>query len=134
MRDDWYGHRDPETFEPVGDKDEWLDVDYALLSALQTLEDYTDQHGLLIWEVQDPKNRVEVAAHMKIDPFEAAKEIKTSGKNYKKKPGEYYVPKLTLLSKEWPTMEEFIEHQIEEARQEDADKVAEAELNYQQID
>ena len=92
MRDDWYGHRDWFTGEPEGDKDEWLDWDHALADAFQHIESFTDSHGLLIWERED--EAVVVEAVRQIDPFEAAKEITTSGKNYKPQPGEYFVPRL----------------------------------------
>lgn len=120
MRDDWYGHRDPFTGEKTGDKDAWLDWDYALLDAVQTLEDWTNQHGLLVWEVDDPKKRVIVEAKRKTDQFEAAKDRITGKKNYEARPGEIFVPNLVLDSEdgEWPTMEEYIDHLIEEEKDE----------------
>ena len=62
MADDWFGHRHPFTGEPFGDKDEWTDWDFVLVEAVQLIEDWTDQHGLLAWEVDDPKERVQVIA------------------------------------------------------------------------
>lgn len=101
MRDDWYGHRDPITFSPAGDKDEWLDWDHALVDALQTIEDYSDQYGLLAWELADP--HVEVDAVKKIHPFEAARDRQTQGsanKPYKPEPGEYFLPDVWTRNKD----------------------------------
>lgn len=113
MGDDWFGHRNVWTFEPEGDKDEWTEWDYLLSRAFQTVEDWTDSHGLLKYEVDDPKGRVYVEAVRKIDKFEEAKEAVTGGKNYKPKPGEYFIPRVEKRSEEWPTMQEFIENMAE---------------------
>lgn len=100
------------------DKDEWTDWDYLLAEALQVIEDWTDQHGLLTYEARAHEQRVIVEAHKKIDPFEAAKERKTKGtknKPYNPQPGEFFVPKLLLADPddEWPTREEYIRREIE---------------------
>jgi hypothetical protein len=92
LRDDWYGHRDPFTGEPRGDKDEWLDWDYALIDAAQTIEDYSDQYGLLQWELDDEDSVVD--AVKKIHPFEEARDLATRGENYKPAPGEYFLPEV----------------------------------------
>lgn len=92
MQDDWYGHRDIFTWAKTGDKDEWLQWDHLLASALQIIEDHTDDHGLLVWETEDPA--VVVDAVTKIDKFDRSKERKESGKNYKRPPGARFVPKL----------------------------------------
>lgn len=113
MGDEWYGHRDWFTGLPRGDKDEWVEWDWALIRAFQTVEDWTDSHGLLRYEVDDPKQRTYVEAVKKIDQFEAAKDRITSRKNYKPDPGEYFAPRLEKRSKEWPTLQEYIEHEIE---------------------
>ena len=94
MGDDWYGHRDPMTGLPFGDKDEWIDWDHALLFAFQTIEDFTDKgSGLLAWETDD--EYVEVNAIKKINKFQEAVDLKTKGsakKPYKPEPGEYFIP------------------------------------------
>lgn len=112
MRDDWYGHRDPFTWEEVGDKDEWLDWDYALIDAVQTIEDFTDDSGILVWEREDP-NAV-INAVKKIDRFKEAVEDRTSGKNYKAAPGEYFVPDIQPFGEdgELQTYSEWIEREI----------------------
>lgn len=95
MRDDWYGHRDPFTGNPVGDREEWLEWDFLLLDTLQIIEDSTDEYGLLAWEVAD--EAVEVDARKRIHKFRAAIDRATSGsanKPYKPQPGEYFVPQL----------------------------------------
>lgn len=119
MGDDWHGHRDPITKEPVGDKEEWIDWDYALIRALQTIEDFTNEHGLLVYEVDDPKERTYVDAKRKIDKFDKAREQLTSAKNYKAAPGEKFVPDIGLRPgvKEWPTLEEYIDHEIQKAKE-----------------
>lgn len=109
MGDDWFGHRNWLTHEPEGDRDEWISWDYALVHAQQLIEDYTDNHGNLVYEVQS--DRVTVEAVRKIDKFEEAKERITSRKNYKAQAGEYYIPRLDKRSKEWPTFEEWVVEQ-----------------------
>lgn len=114
MGDDWYGHRDLHTGEPEGDREEWIEWDYLLMRTLQLIEDYTNEHGLLRWEIDDPEGRVNVDAIKKIDKFREAQELKTGGKNYKPSPGEYFIPRLSKLTDEWPTLAEYIKAQVEE--------------------
>ena len=109
MRDHYYGFRDPITFEE-SEEPYWLDWDYALADALQTIEDHTNQHGILVWEAES--ERVEISAVKKIDKFEAAKTARTSGKKYKAAAGEYWVPKVDLRGGEWPTHEEWISEMV----------------------
>lgn len=94
MTDDWFGHRDPFTGVPTGDKDAYTSWDYSLLNAFQTIEDYTDQKsGMPIWELED--ERVVVNAKRKVNKFQRAIDEKTKGtekKPYKPIPGEYFVP------------------------------------------
>lgn len=92
MRDEHYGHRNWRTGEPEGDREEWLDIDFALVSAYQTVEYYTDQNGIREWHKKDPEERID--AIRKFDPFQAGVDRITGGKNYKKMPGEYYVPEI----------------------------------------
>lgn len=103
-------HRDPFTREPTGEP-EWTTWDYALVQALQLIEDFSDGNGLLIWERESEK--VQVEAVKKIDPFDAAKERTTGRSNYKRTPGEYFVPRVTLhhWAEEWPTFEEWVQAQ-----------------------
>lgn len=117
MSDPHFGHRDFYTGKPHEKSDGWTTWDYALINAYQTIQDWTDQHGNLVYEVSDPKERVIVSAVKKIDQFEAAKTSRTSGNNYKPSPGEYFIPKLDLKAgQDWPTLEEYIQHQIDEAQ------------------
>ena len=67
----------------------------------------------MTYEVDDPKGRTYVDAVRKIDQFEAAKDRITGGKNYKPQDGEYFIPRLKNRATEWPTMEEYIQHEIE---------------------
>jgi len=96
MGDDWYGHRDPLTFEKTGDKEEFTSWDWSLLNAFQTIEDYTDsQSGLPIWEMEG--DGVEVDAIRKVNKFKASIDNKTKGTErhpYKPKPGEYFIPEM----------------------------------------
>lgn len=119
MGDDWFGHRDPFTGEPEGDRDEWIDWDWLLSRALQTVEDWTNDHGLLRYEVDDHLRRVDVDAVKKIDRFEEAKARRTSGKNYKPADGEYFIPRLSKRSKEWPTLEEHIQYLVDQEKDDD---------------
>jgi hypothetical protein len=90
MNDPWYGHRDLTTGMPYGDRDGWLEWDYALVSAYQTIEDFTDNNGLLKWEMDD--DAVFVDAKRQIDKFEEAKQQTTGGTKYKARDGEYFIP------------------------------------------
>ncbi len=96
MGDDWFGHRDPLTGEPQGDKDEYLSWDWSLLNAFQTIEDYTDQKsGISQWLLDD--ERVTVDAIRKVNKFQRAIDERTKGtekKPYKPVPGEYFVPEI----------------------------------------
>lgn len=114
MSDPAYGFRDPINWEVVGEVT-WTDWDYALVHALQLIEDYTDANGIPVWEKESEKMVVE--AVKKIDRFEAAKSSATGGKNYKATPGEYFVPRLTKVywadKDYYPTFEEWIQDQME---------------------
>lgn len=96
MRDEWFGHRNPLTGAPMGDREEYTSWDFALLEALQTVEDFTDQKsGMPVWEIETPW--VDVNAVRKINKFQAAIDNATRGtekKPYKPRPGEYFVPEL----------------------------------------
>lgn len=96
MGDDWYGHRNPLTGQPQGDRDEYLSWDWSLLNAFQTIEDYTDQKsGLPSWELDD--DNVYVDADRKINKFQAAIDKKTKGtktKPYVPTPGEFFQPNM----------------------------------------
>lgn len=121
MGDDWFGHRDPFTGAPIGDRDEYTSWDYALQNAFQTIEDYTDdKSGLLIWEVED--ENAFVTANKKYNKFQAAVDKKTRGsknKPYQAEPGEYFVPGLKSHRVDengdyvFQTMREWVEQQID---------------------
>lgn len=122
MGDDWFGHRDPLTGEPRGDRDEYTSWDYALQNAFQTIEDYTDsKSGLLVWELED--ENAYVTADKRYNKFQAAIDKKTQGsknKPYQPEPGEYFVPGLKSHvvdengDYQFQTMREWIEQQIED--------------------
>lgn len=121
MGDDWFGHRDPLTGDPVGDKEEYLSWDWALLNAFQTIEDYTDQKsGLLSWEMEG--EGVEVDAIRKVNKFQAAIDNATRGtekKPYKPRPGEYFVPEMFSRKQDgdgndvFPTFREYVQSTID---------------------
>lgn len=97
MWDDWYGHRNPLTGKPTGDKDEWVPWDHALAQAYQTVEYYTNQNGIKQWQIDDPLE--DIGAIRKFDPYQAAVDSMTKGtaKNpYKPSPGEYFVPDVKI--------------------------------------
>lgn len=109
MRDAWYGHRD-FYFEEFGDKDEWIRWDYSIASALQTIEDLTDQHGILVWE-RDAEN-MDIEAVKTIDKFQASIDRKTKGSDknpYKPEPGEAWTPRVTQRGGETPTYRKYLE-------------------------
>lgn len=113
MRDAWYGHRDFYGQE-FGDRDEWIDWDYSLIDALQTIEDMTNKEtGLLEWEVEP--EAMEVSARKKIDKFRAAVDKATKGtekKPYKPEPGEVWVPDLNWRGSEedYPTYRDYLKN------------------------
>jgi len=90
MQDEWFGHRSPFNGAPLGEKDEWIEWDFLLASAFQTIEVYTDDNGLYRWVKDDPS--VEIQAQRKISPFDEAVDEITNAKNYKKRNGEYFIP------------------------------------------
>lgn len=105
-------HRDPISWEEEGEPG-WTPWDYALVHALQLIEDYSDSNGLVIWEKDSAD--VIVEAVRKTDPFEAVKDRITGSKNYKRQSGEYFVPRLQLKPwvDEWPTFRDWVEEQNE---------------------
>lgn len=110
MQDPYFGHRDWFTGEPDDDREAWIEWDYALVAALQIIEDSTNKHGLLSWEVDN--ERMDVIAEKKVDKFQAAVDRRTKGskkKPYEPAPGEYFVPKLDLRGGEWPTYSDYLE-------------------------
>jgi hypothetical protein len=119
MRDDWYGHRDPFSGEPQGDKDEWLDWDYALVDAVQTIEDLSDPNsGLLRWELDDDDAVVD--AVKRIDPFQESIDLATRGENYKPTPGEKWYPDIYRYGGgELQTYDQWIEQQARKRNEED---------------
>lgn len=106
-------HRDPITGEPTGSP-EWTRWDYALVHALQLIEDYSDENGMVIWEKESES--VVVEAVRKTDRFEAVKERITGASKYKRSAGEYFVPRLSLVpwEKEWPTFKDWVDEQNKE--------------------
>ena len=95
MGDDWHGHRNPFTGMPQGDRNEWTTWDHVLANVLQTIEDYSDQYGLLAWQLDDEP--VYVDAVRRIHKFEQARDEATRGtanKPYKPRPGEFFVPRV----------------------------------------
>lgn len=92
MRDDWFGHRHWVTGEPLGDKDEWLDIDLAIVWAYQTIEVYTDQNGIFSWYKEDPEERI--GAIPKIDPFQQQVDSMANNPKRKRKDGEYFIPEI----------------------------------------
>lgn len=112
MRDPYFGHRDPETGEEMSDREAWTSWDFALVSAYQIIQDHTDQDGILVWD--NDADNIEVLAERKISKFDASRDAKTSGKNYKPRPGERFVPKVKKTYGEYPTYSEWVQKQIEE--------------------
>lgn len=117
MKDRWFGHRTHKG-EKVGDPDELTRWDYALISALQIIEDSSDRNGLLHW--QTDADWVDVEAVKKINKFDAVVARATSGKKYKPAHGEYFVPRLKSRSKELgiPTFQEYQETRRKELEEE----------------
>lgn len=113
MYDDHFGFRDPFTGLPFQEP-EWTEWDYVLAQVDQLIDDYTDSNGLLAWEVDDPHHRVRVDAVRKIDRFEQAKQQITNKSRYKPVMGEYFVPRLSKTTEEWPTHSEYFEHLAKE--------------------
>lgn len=113
---DWFaGHRDWWTGEPLTDNPYPTDWDLLLDEAYQIIEDYTDDNGILIWERES--DRVTFDAIPRVNKALAARDKKTSGKNYKPRHGEYWEFKPILMrGTEWPTLEEYFEEKAEKAQ------------------
>lgn len=120
MGDDWFGHRNPLTGDKVGDREEYLTWDWALLNAFQTIEDYTDSDsGLLTWEMEG--EGVDVDAVRKVNKFLQARDNATKGsknKPYEPRPGEKWYPRMYSRKRDengnevFPTLREWIEEQV----------------------
>lgn len=120
FRDQAHQFRDTRSGEVVLEP-EWTGWDYALVTALQLIEDYSTPQGIPIWEVDESAENVLVEAVRKIDRFEAAKSRTTSRKNYKARAGEVFTPRVTLRWGEWPTWESWVERQSDSAPEGDSD-------------
>lgn len=112
MRDDWFGHRDWITGEPVGDRDEWIDWDFAIVDAWQTIEDYTMPSGATRWEHDD--DDLEIQAELFIDKFQQAVDQITSAEKYTATNGGRFIPKLISHreDKSFQTYQEWVEGQF----------------------
>lgn len=113
MRDHYALFRNSFTWEPDCEP-YWLDVDYALATALQVVEDYTDNEtGHLIFVEQS--DRVTFDAQKYVKKSVAVVERKTKGsksKAYEASPGERWrtIPRLTS-GDEMPTLAEWLAEQ-----------------------
>jgi hypothetical protein len=110
MQDAHFGHRDWVTGEVIGDSSVKTDWDYALMAAYQIIQDNTLPSGILAWD--NDADNVIIEAVRKTDKFEAAKQAITSGKNYKGKKGEVWVPRNKLQWGEYPTYSGWVKEQI----------------------
>lgn len=119
MRDEWFGHRDPLTGKEQGDREEWVTWDFRLIQVFQLIEDFTDQHGFLAWEIDDPKNRTLVETTFEVDRAQQALNIAEKKKSNRDKldkvEGSYLAPKLKRMNpgSEWPSHEEYFEYLAE---------------------
>ena len=60
------------------------------MTAVQTIIDFTDDNGLLVWEVAE--DGVIVESQRVIDKFQASVDRKTGKEGYKPQPGERWKP------------------------------------------
>lgn len=88
-RDDWFGHWTVQG-DRHGDPNERIEWDFALIEALETIDDFTDDNGLLRWEVDE--DGVSVDSVKTYDKFQASIDRKTGRDNYKPEPGERWKP------------------------------------------
>lgn len=111
---DHYAHfRDSFSYEVDGTP-VWTEWDFALLNALQTIEDYTDpETGELVFVEQSDRVTYDATRYTKKSV--AAVERKTKGsdkKPYKSQPGERWRTKAKVMDGgELPTLSEFIAEQ-----------------------
>jgi hypothetical protein len=121
LRDPYAGHRDSYSGEPDGPLDEWTAWDFALAVATQAIKDGTTEEGHLRWEID--ADDVQVLVEHDIDKAREAKEIVTSGKDYKPAPGEFlrtrlfhpYYDKSSGKEERWQTRSEWFEKLIAES-------------------
>lgn len=115
LHDPFAGHRHWETGEPLLPQSDayWTEWDYALADAVTFIQDHTDKHGHLVWEVES--DATDVVITKKIDKHDAKVEARTGGKNYKPSKGEYFVSRVVLKpgweDEGWPTYESWAAEQ-----------------------
>lgn len=100
--------------ETVGDREERIDWDFALIEAVQTIADHTDANGLLKWETDE--DGVSVNSIKTFDKFQASIDRKRSATNYKELPGERWIPDIRPApgrNGEFQTFKEYREKQAE---------------------
>lgn len=100
----------------MGDPHAWTDWDLALAYSIQVIEDFTDQYGLLAWEVED--EAIQIDAVRKIHPFKESVDLVTKGspkRPYQPAPGEYFVPDMWSRRKDGSiqTFSEWVESTVE---------------------
>ena len=106
-QDHHVGHRDENTGDVLGSG--WTQDDFMLFDAYQTIDDFSDQHGILVWDKES--DRVDIWATHKVDKFESAKDRAAGKKGRKPIAGEYWVPDVRLIpgyeDEGWPTITEW---------------------------
>lgn len=121
MHDEDFGYRDFFTGEVIGDSSKYLDWDWVLITAVQTIEDHTDKYGLLSWQVG--AEDIEIDASKRIHKFQASVDRATAGsdkKAYKPQPGEYFIPDMhsrTSDPERKPTFREWLTRKPEESEE-----------------
>lgn len=117
MMDEDFGHRNLVTGERKLDKGTWTHWDFLLMNVYQLITDFTDQNGFLVWELEDPDERMVVEGKIKTDRAEAtrARMEKRHAKELER-PGRYVALSLHKQREEdeYPTHTEFFERLSQE--------------------
>src|SRR5690625_3215532 len=91
MVNDDFGHFNLITGERKLPRGTWTSWDYLLANVYQLITVFTDEHGFLAWEVDDPEERMIVTGTVKTDRAENAKSKieKQHAKRMERVPGSY---------------------------------------------
>lgn len=118
MHDDSFGQFNEFTGERELLTNEWTFWDYLLTNVVQLIDDFTTEDGFLVWELEDPDERMVVHPYRKIDRVDRAKQIfsQRNAKELERAKGSYVAVKLKKQrpDDEYPNHLEFFQRMSEE--------------------
>lgn len=118
MVDDDFGHMNRVSGERKLPRGTWVAWDYILANVFQLISDFTDENGFLVWESQDPDERMEIRGVVKVDRPENVRQKveKQNSKRMERVPGSYVSLSIRKRREEdeYPTHEEYFERMAQE--------------------